>query len=187
MNDIPVDRRTALKMTGAGLVGSTIFSSHAIANSGFDAAVILLDAFFEEIGPEAFRNVTEDGSGNSLEIHGAALFGKKPGSDALGGGRFSVNGGTIKRWTANEVVRFEKYGAFPSSVAAPWIKEWKGGLVELEVDFPHGRPAGVSDSDTLIVECFIGTNDSDSPENDSQGVLLGPYDQVEKFGTVFNY
>lgn len=185
MDDIPVDRRTALKLTGLGLAGGAVLPGSAAAKGRFEAAVLLMEAFFEGVGPEVFRNVTSSGT-DALVTRGAVLFGRKPGADALGGGSFSV-GSTSGPWRAEEVVRFERYGAFPTSAGAPWPSEWKGGLVELEVGFPSGPPPGVSGTDTLVIECWIGTNDSDDPEMPTQGVYLGPYDDVRRFGTVFTY
>lgn len=191
MQDIPIDRRTALKMTGVGLAGSALFPGNAAAGKGFDASVILLDTFIEGVEIEHFRNVTTDPDTDfSLKTDGAVMF-EKNGSGALGGGPFTLrdDGDVIVEdgfWKAQSVETFERYGFFPSSHPAPFPKEWKGGLVELEVEFDPSIQ-GVDADDLLTVECWIGTNDSDNPQKPSQGVFVGDYTKVEAFGTIFTY
>jgi hypothetical protein len=186
IGQIGINRRTAMKMTGAGLAGSVLFSGSAAAGGRWDASAIFVDSDF--LGPGDDGNITTDGDGNELVLEGAVLFDKKDGADAMGGGPFSLEGPDVDdedgTWTANEVVRFERYGAFPASVA-DFPQSWKGGVVELEVEFDPSID-GVEADDTLIIECAIGTNDSDEPEFGS-GFFIGDYTEVEAAFNLFTY
>lgn len=188
IGQIGINRRTALQMAGVGLAGSALFSGSAAAKGGrWDASVIFVDADFFGPGDES-GNITTDGNDNELVLDGAVLYNKKDGADAMGGGPFSLEGPNVDEegtWSASEVVRFEKYGAFPASHDSMLPQSWKGGLVELEVEF-NPSIEGVEDDDTLIVECAVGTNDSDEPEFGS-GFFIGEYTEVEAAFNLFTY
>lgn len=173
-------------MAGVGLAGSVLFSGSAAAGGRWDASVIFVDSDF--LGPGDDGNITTDGAGNELVLEGAVLYNREAGADAFGGGPFSLEGPAVTdedgTWTASEVVRFERYGAFPASQSM-LPQSWKGGLVELEVKFDPPID-GVQADDTLIVECAIGTHDSDEPEFGS-GFFVGAYTEVEAAFNLFTY
>lgn len=188
IGQMDINRRTALQMAGAGLAGSALFSGSAAAKGGrWDASVLFVDSDF--LGPGDDGNITTDGAGNELVLDGAVLYNKEDGADAMGGGPFSLAGPDVTdedgTWTASEVVRFEKYGAFPASHDSMLPQSWKGGLVELEVEFTPCID-GVEDDDTLLVECAIGTHDSDEPELGS-GFFIGEYTEVDSAFNLFTY
>lgn len=176
-------------MAGIGLAGSALFSGSATASGGrWDASVIFVESNFLGPGEDTFGNITTDGEGNELVLGGAVLFNNEDGADALGRGPFSLEGPTVTEdgvWEAEEVVRFEKYGPFPASHPSKLPQSWKGGLVELEVEFDPSI-CGVDDDDTLIIECAVGTHDSDEPEFGS-GFFIGEYTEVEAAFNLFTW
>lgn len=183
-----INRRTALQIAGASLAGSVLFAGSAAAGGRWDASVILVKSDFAGPGGD-IGNVTSDSAGNDLVLDGAAIFNKADGADASGGGPFSLAGPGVTdeagTWTASEVVRFERYGAFPASHPSGLPQSWKGGLVELEVEFDPSID-GVEDDDTLIIECGVGTQDGDEPELGS-GFFIGKYTDVETAFNLFTY
>lgn len=188
IGQIGINRRTTLQLAGAGLAGSVLFSGSAAAGGRWDASVIFVDADFFGPGDES-GNITTDGNDNELVLDGAVLYNREDGSEAQGGGPFSLEGPSVTEedgtWEANEVVRFERYGSFPANHPTMVPQSWKGGLVELEVDFDPSID-GVEDDDTLIVECAIGTHDADEPEFGS-GFFIGEYTEVEAAFNLFTW
>lgn len=184
---LELNRRTALKLTGGGLAGSVLFSGSAAAGGRWDALVLLVNSNLA--GPGDFGNITTDGEGNELVLDGAVLFNKKDGADAVGQGSFSLEGPDVTdedgTWTASRAVRSERYGSFPASHPAMLPQAVKGGLVELEVDFTPSID-GVGSTDTLKIECAVGTHDGDDPEFGS-GFFIGDYTEVEAAFNLFNY
>lgn len=188
IGQIGINRRTALQMAGVGLAGSALFSGSGAAGGRWDASVIFVDSDF--LGPgEDHGNITTDGAGNELELGGAVLYNKEEGAAAMGGGTFSLEGPDVADedgiWTASEVVRFERYGPFPASHESMLPQSWKGGLVELEVEFDPSID-GVEADDTLIIECAVGTHDDDEPEFGS-GFFIGEYTEVDAAFNLFTW
>lgn len=174
-------------MAGGGLAGSMLFSGSTAAEGRFDASVIFVDSDF--LGPgEVHGNITTDGGDNKLVLGGAALY-NEGGSEVVGGGTFSLEGPDVATeegtWTASEVVQSKNYGAFPADHETRLPQAWKGGLVDLEVEFDPAID-GVEDDDTLLIECAVGTHDSDEPEKGS-GFFIGDYTEVEAAFNLFTY
>lgn len=85
-------------------------------------------------------------------------------------------------WTANEVGEWDPYGA-----GETLPEMWKGGYLELQVSFSP-RPDGISDSDTLKIECHEGGTE-DVLRFDVQGVRVGDFNTVTptNFATIFHF
>lgn len=183
-------RRTALKLTGAGLVGSTAVPEIAFANEvQLDATFHLFTSVLDILGDPAphLINITEDTStGRTITTHGSGLF-AQDGTDVSGGGSFIVRDDeeTVVEegtWTADEVVEWDPYGA---GDALP--DTWKGGYLELEASYSPS-PDGISASDTLLIECHEGATE-DQHRFDVQGVRVGNFDTVTptNFATIFHF
>lgn len=187
IGQIGINRRTALQLAGGSLAGSVLFSGSAAADGRWDASVIFVDSDF--LGPGDVGNITTDDEGNELELGGAVLYNDGEGADATGGGTFSLAGPDVTHeegtWTACEVVRFDRYGPFPASHESRLPQSWKGGLVELEVNFTPSVD-GVDNDDTLIIECAVGTHDADDPEFGS-GFFIGEYTEVDSAFNLFTW
>lgn len=194
MRDTRLNRRTAMKLASAGLVGSVLLPGNAMAGNGDldpDAAVLLVDIFVPEVGIERFKNVTEDPrTGRTLETRGAVVF-EVGASDALGGGPFTLRDAndTVEAeglWTADRVKKFTPYDSNQRDHPAPFPDAWKGGLIKLKTSFEPEIP-GVTGGN-MTIECHIGTDsEDDKPKFDTQGVRVDHYDEVVAFGTLFNH